>query len=257
MTETRSTVRNGAGVRRPATAVITCSVLEDEIAHYAKGLEHLVHIELMEQGLHNEPDRLRLEVQEAIDRVERQRDDVEAIVLGYGVCSRGTEGVFTRRCKLVIARAHDCLTLLLGGKERYAKYVEEHPGTYWYSPGWNKHHTPPGQQRHEKLYRQYVEKYGKDNADYLMESEQHWFNTYDRATFVDLGAGDVDGQREYTQQCADWLDWSFDHQRGDPRLLRALLEGDWNEQDFVVLEPGQTIRLTGDGRVIEAVDLST
>ena len=235
-------------------AVVTCAVLEDEITQLAGNVDHIVHIELMEQGLHNEPDRLTSEVQAMVERIETEKPEVDAIVLGYGLCSRGTEGVSPQRCKLVIPRAHDCLTLLLGSKERYTEYVAKHPGTYWHSPGWNRHHTPPGKERYEAAYRRYAEEFGEDNAEYLMEMEQNWFKSYDRATFVELGAGDVKGELEHTKQCADWLGWNFDHQRGDTRLLNALLTGDWNEEDFVVLEPGQTIRMTDDERVIEAAD---
>jgi hypothetical protein len=235
-------------------AVITCAVLEDEVAHFVKGLPQVVHVELMPQGLHNEPDKLREKLQIAVDKVEDQTN-VDAIVLGYGLCSRGTEGVRTRRCRLVMARAHDCVTLLLGDRRRYAEYVREHPGTYWYSPGWNKHHIPPGRERYEKLYRNYIEKYGEDNAQFLMESEQHWFNTYDRATYVDLGgAGMTPADVAYTESCADWLKWNFDHQHGDPALLISLMAGDWDDERFVVLQPGQTFQMTADDGVIRACD---
>ena len=123
----------------PKLAVITCRVLEVEIEHLASGMDHVVHIERMEQGLHNEPAKLKIEVQAAIERVE-ETTDAEAIVLGYGLCSRGTEGLVASRCRLVIPRAHDCITVLLGCRDRYAEYVAQHPGTYWYSPGWNEHH---------------------------------------------------------------------------------------------------------------------
>jgi hypothetical protein len=239
-------------VPRLRIAVVTCAVLEDEIAHFAAGLDHIVHIEILEQGLHNEPDRLRRELQQAIERVEATTD-AEAIVLGYGLCSRGTEGVLTRRCKLVIARAHDCITHLLGSKEGYACYVCQHPGTYWYSPGWNRHHIPPGQERYEKLRAEYAEKYGEDNAEFLMETEQNWFKSYDRATYVHLGVGVTEQDLEYTKRCAEWLHWNLDHQAGDPSLLQALLAGDWDEERFVVLEPGQTFRMTADERVIEPI----
>lgn len=231
--------------------VLTCAVLELEIEHYRKRVDRPLIVETLPQGLHNEPDELRRQLQEAIDRAEAAHAP-EAIVLGYGLCSRGTEGVRTRACKLVIPRAHDCITVLLGSKERYARYVAENPGTYWYSPGWNKHHTPPGPDRYNKLYAEYAEKYGEDNAEFLMESEQHWFATYDRATYVDLTVGATDADLDYTRQCADWLAWNFDHQRGDPQLLIDLLAGAWDEQRFLVLQPGQTMRVTADHRVIEA-----
>jgi hypothetical protein len=236
------------------TAIITCAVLDDEMEHFAKSLPHVIHIEHLQQGLHNEPDKLRIELQAAVNRVEAN-PSVEVIVLGYGLCSRGSEGVTTKRCRMVIARAHDCITLLLGSKERYAEYVAKNPGTYWYSPGWNKHTPMPGKDRYELHRREYVEKYGEDNADFLMESEQHWFKTYDTAAFVHLGVGDVQKEADYTRCCANWLGWKCDLQHGDPALLKALLAGPWDSERFLVLEPGQTFRMTADERVIEAIPL--
>jgi len=236
----------------PRLAIVTCSVLELEMEWFRQGLSHVVRMETLEQGLHNEPDRLRVELQKAIDRMECD-GAVNAIALGYGLCCRGTEGVKSARCRLVIARAHDCITHLLGSKERYAAYVAEHPGTYWYSPGWNQHHLAPGKERYEQLYRDYLEKYGEDNAKFLMESEQHWFTAYRRAAYVDLGVGDTARELAYTRQCAEWLGWSCDHQRGDPSLLKALLAGDWDDARFLVLNPGEMFRMTADERIIEKV----
>jgi hypothetical protein len=240
----------------PKVAVITCAVLESEIDQLARGLANVVAIEKMQQGLHNDPPLLRVKLQAAIDQVERAHPEAEVIVLGYGLCSRGTEGVKTSRCWLVIARAHDCITHLLGSKERYAAYVKQNPGTYWYSVGWNKHHIPPGRERYDKLRREYAEQYGEDNADFLMESEQHWFKTYDTAAFVHLGMGEVDEQLAYTKKCADWLGWKCDCQKGDPALLTALLTGPWDNDRFLVVGPGQTFRMVADERVVEAVPLA-
>lgn len=237
----------------PRIVVITCAVLEDEVAHFASQCENVVRIEVLPQGLHNEPNRLRADLQAAIDKVESERE-IDAIVLGYGLCSRGTEGVTTSRALLVVPRAHDCITILLGSKERYAQYVAQHPGTYWYSPGWNRHHVAPGKQRYELLKAKYIEEYGEDNAEFLMEAEQHWFTSYDRATYVDLGVSATEEDVQFTRDCADWLQWKFDRQRGDPGLLKALLRGDWDEERFLVLEPGQSISLTADDRVIDAVE---
>lgn len=234
--------------------MVTCAVLELEIEHFVRESPHVIHVEKLEQGLHNEPDRLRKELQKTIDQVERD-STADTIVLGYGLCGCGTEGVHTTRCRLVIPRAHDCITLLLGGRKRYADYVAKHPGTYWYSPGWNHHHTPPGPQRYESLLRQYSDRYGRENAEYLMQAEQQWFHTYTRATYVHLTVGATDKDRGFTQQCARWLGWSYDELPGDPGLIRALLSGDWDDERFLVLEPGQTIRMTLDERIIESIDI--
>ncbi len=234
-------------------AVITCAVLEIELAQFAREFPNVIRVEVLEQGLHLEPDKLRRELQATIDRIETSTD-ADVIVLGYGLCSRGTEGVRTRRCRWVIARAHDCITHLLGSKERYAAYVAAHPGTYWYSPGWNKCGQPPGPGRYADLHRMYVEKFGADNAEYLMETEQAWMKNYSRAAFVHLGVGDVAGEWKRTQDCAAWLGWECDFQCGDPSLLRDLLTGPWDNDRFLVLNPGETFRMTVDEHVIEKVN---
>ena len=232
-------------------AVIYCAVLEVEIVHFARDIRNVIHTELLPQGLHQEPDKLRKTVQEAIDRIEAQLHPT-AIVLGYGLCSRGTEGVTTKSAVLVVPRAHDCITVLLGSRKTYAAYVAAHPGTYWYSPGWNKHVLMPGKERYEKLYDEYVEKYGKEDGEYLMEAEQHWFRAYDRATYVDLGVGATPEDVDRTRQCAEWLNWTFDRHPGDPALLEDMLRGNWDDDRFLVLEPGQTLEMTIDEDVIRA-----
>jgi hypothetical protein len=239
-------------------ALVVCGVLQDEFKALCASRPHVLCTELLPQGLHNTPPLLRTTVQQAVDKIEASDLPIGAIVLGYGLCSRGTEGVSSKRVKIVIPRAHDCITLLLGSKERYAQYVKEHPGCYWYSPGWNSSHTPPGPERYHKLRRQNIDKYGEENAEFLMESEQAWFQSYTLGTYVDTGLTDpagVERDLAYTQACADWLKWKFDRQHGSPELMIDLLDGRWDDERFLVLEPGQTLRMTADERVITAMGL--
>jgi len=232
-------------------AVITCDVLTEEIRHFCTTLPQVKEIVVVEQGLHNTPDLLRTRLQETVDAVEKN-PDIDAIVLGYGLCSRGIEGVSTQRCKMVVTRAHDCITLLLGSKERYAKYIEEHPGTYWYSAGWNRCHVPPGKERYNTLRQKYLDDYGEENADYLMEMEQDWMRAYNLAAFVNLGVTPTEADIAYTKQCADWLKWGFTEESGDPQLLCDLLSGNWDCERFLVLQPNETVRFTADEAILAA-----
>jgi hypothetical protein len=59
---------------------------------------------------------------------------------------------------MIIPKAHDCITLFLGSKERYRTYFDAHPGTYWYTPGWVECSVQPGKGRYELLRKEYVEK---------------------------------------------------------------------------------------------------
>lgn len=232
-------------------AVITCDVLTEEVRHFCQEFPQVKEITVIEQGLHNTPNLLCERLQAVIDKTE-ENPAIDVIVLVYGLCSRGIEGISAQRCRIAVTRAHDCITLLLGSKERYAEYLENHPGTYWYSGGWNRCHVPPGKERVENLRQNYVEQYGEENADYLMEMEQDWMRAYNMATFVDLGVAATPADVTYTKQCADWLGWSFDEQRGNPQLLRDLLSGPWDAERFLVLEPGETVRFTVDESILAA-----
>lgn len=233
-------------------AVIACSVLEDEVRHLAAGYRHIHRMVFLPQGLHNEPARLRRELQAAITAAEAD-PVVDAIALVYGLCSRGVENLRHERCPIVIARAHDCVTLFLGDKDRYADYLRKHPGTYWYSPGWIRSHAPPGPDRTARLRREYAEKFDADEVEYLMEMEAHWIANYNRAAYVGLGVGETARDKDYTRHCAACLGWDFDLVEGDPALLRALLAGEWDERRFLTVPPGHGILLTADDTIVRAV----
>jgi len=220
---------------------ITCKVLQREAYLCASRSPNTVDVVLLPQGLHNEPDKLRSTLQQALDCTTDVQDrPYDASVLGYGLCSNGVVGI-EARITTVLARGHDCITLLLGSKERYSSYFDSHRGIYWYSPGWIENSTQPGRERYEDARRYYVEKFGPENADYLMEMEQGWIREYAWATYVDWGFADSERHKSYTRECARFLGWSYDELEGDQNLMQRLVDGEWDDESFLVLQPGQRI----------------
>jgi len=221
---------------------IVCKVMQREAYFCAARSRNVVDVVLMEQGLHDEPERLRREVRKALERTtDIQGRAYDASLLGYGLCSNGIVGL-SAEIPIVVARGHDCITLLLGSKEEYRRYFDSHRGVYWYSPGWIESGKQPSRDRYDKLLDEYRRKYGPDNARYLMELEQRWMNEYNWAVFVDWGLGDTGLYRKFTKDCAEFLGWNYDELKGDPSLMQRMLDGQWNEDEFLVLEPGQTIK---------------
>ena len=100
---------------------------------------------------------------------------------------------------MIIPRAHDCITLYLGDRMRYKDQFEQQPGTYWYTVDYLERHkagealgaTAASTDLAEE-YEKFVEKFGKDNADYLMEVMGAWQAHYERAAYIDMGVGDND-----------------------------------------------------------------
>lgn len=214
--------------------------MQREAYYCASRSGNIVDVVLMEQGLHNEPDKLRSMLQKALeDTTDIQGNPYDGVVLGYCLCSNGIVGL---KCDvpMVAVRGHDCMTLLLGSKERYREYFDTHRGVYWYSCGWIDCAPMPGKGRYEKLLKEYIEKYGENNAQYLMETEQGWMKEYERATFISVGLCDETKYKEYTKECAEYLGWSYDEVEGDTSLLQGLVDGKWDEGKYLVVKPGKT-----------------
>ena len=230
--------------------IISCHVMWRELCYFASQSKNRFDFKFLPWGLHSDPNELRRELRKAVEETPAGFD---AILLGYGLCSKGVEGVSAGNTRLVITRAHDCITCCLGSKSRYREYFDAHPGTYWYTPGWIEDHPSPGTDRHEATYRSYLEKYGEDDARYLMEMEQGWFKEYSTAAYVDMGIGNADAFKTYTRQCAEWLNWKYDELKGDGSLLRRFVDGDWNPDEFLVVEPGHHIEATNDENIMRAV----
>ena len=223
--------------------------MQREAYYCAASSKNVVDVVLMEQGLHDEPDRLRTEVQKALDNtLDIQGRAYDASLLGYGLCSNGIVGL-SAKIPIIVPRGHDCITLLLGSKDKYKEYFDSHRGVYWYSPGWIESGKQPSKERYEKLLEEYKGKYGEDNAQYLMEVEQSWIKEYSWATFIDWGLTDSSEYKNYTKRCAKFLHWKYDELKGSPELMQKLIDGDWDEDEFLVVKPGQKIGedLTNDG----------
>ncbi|MBN1967542.1 MAG: DUF1638 domain-containing protein [Anaerolineae bacterium] len=238
---------------------LTCEALARSVYAIAAASPHTISVQLYKQGLHNHPKHLRDVLQTQIDAIAPGACD--AILLVYGMCGTATVGLTTPHTPLVIPRAHDCITLYLGAGARYQAEFERHPGTYWYSVDYMERAEDQnkvalgaaGLEAEQEQYEEYVRKFGQETADLLIEEMRGWARHYTRAAFIDTGLGDSAPFEQMARDKAAREGWVFERLAGDHRLLKLLLDGQWAEDEFLVVPPGYTIRQTfGDG-LIEAV----
>ncbi|HVN52774.1 MAG TPA: DUF1638 domain-containing protein [Anaerolineaceae bacterium] len=235
---------------------ITCEALARPVYLCAAHSPHIIDVELLRRGLHNTPGTLRERLQAIIHQASVPPYD--AVVLVYGLCGQGTSGLVAGKLPLVIPKAHDCITLFLGSRQRYQEQFDRHPGTFWYAQDYIERDDGSGSAlsmgsgtdvQLEAAYDEYVQKYGKENADYLMEVMGAWQSHYQRAAFIDMGLPDASGVEAKARDQAARRGWMFDRISGDLALIRRLLNGDW-DTDFLVVLPGQRVRMTFDEDVI-------
>ena len=225
--------------------VIACEVLFRELCLCAAHARSVIDLVFLRRGLHDNPQALRDLLQAMID--ETDQDRCQTVALGYGLCSNGVAGLRARALPLVLPRAHDCITLLLGSKESYARHFSRRPGTYYYSGGWVERAADRVPRRPEDgagldlSFEEIVTKYGQDNAEYLWELQSSWVKRYTHATYLDTNLGDSQAYRGHAQRVARDGRWSFDEIAGDLTLLQALVNGAWDEGRFLVVPPAHQV----------------
>lgn len=250
-----------AGCKR--SLVIGCAVLERELRHLVDSHADAacpvqtaapacpdVELRMIEQGLHERPEHLRQRLQSEIDRADGQYD---RIILAYGLCSNGLSGIRAGRTPLLVPRAHDCITLLLGSRQRYRDYFDRNSGTYWYSAGWIESGHPPGPDHIERKRAEFFEKYeDEDTVEYLLDEERRWIANYSRACFIRQELSDESAHIARTQAAADGFGWTFDLLDGDLGLLHDLVSGCDDPERLLLIPPGSSVAPSYDERVVTA-----
>jgi hypothetical protein len=238
--------------------MIACEVSQREVCAAAARSRNVIDVDFLPKGLHDIGSaRMAACLQEAI--AARSGKDHEAILLWYGLCNNGLCGI-RAPIPLAVPRAHDCITLLLGSRGRFAEYFEANPGTYFKSPGWIERDTDPNDNpasitarlKLSRDYRELAERYGEDNAEFLAPVIADWFKHYHKLAFINTGVGDVENYRSRARSFASEKKWEYEELEGDSGLLDRMLSGDWSAEDFLVVPPGQTIRPTYRPDIIES-----
>jgi len=228
--------------------VIACGVLAVDLEAVAQRVGIDVSLEFLPGGLHSTPMKLRQRLQERIDAASRQRR-ADMIALGYGVCGLGTEALHARNLPLALPRVNDCIALFLGSDKAYREQFAKYPGTYYISAGWVEEKTRPigdddanraalSPSETEAEFERLVAKYGRENAEAIRYFLASWQRNYQRAAFIDTGAGGA--KRRYAEIAEDMarqFGWRYEELKGTDELLVKLLKQRTSDDDILIVPP--------------------
>lgn len=237
--------------------ILACEVSFREICHCAARSPNLFEFEFLSQGYHDNPLIGIEKIQERLDAEARRFD---AVLVGYGLCNNMLNGLRApAETRLIVPRAHDCITFFLGSKRRYDEFFRAHPGTYYFTSGWLEHRERGGERPERKQgaglgtqmeYDKLVAQYGEENAKYLMEVMDGWTSHYERGVFIDFDfSKDLPCKAQAKRICEE-RGWAFEEIEGDLSLFQRWLDGPWPEEDFLIVEPGQRIVPSYDDGII-------
>ena len=216
--------------------VIACKVFQELLEQFLPN-DLADQVTFLDYGLHVVPKKLTLAVQKAVDSIEPP----SLVVLGYGLCGNGLNGIKAGKHTLLIPRTDDCIAILLGSYQSYRQKFSEAPGTYWLSKGWLESGSNPLSE-HEK----YVDTYGPDDAKWLMDQQ---YQHYKHITLVVHNEEDLEQYRPQAQKVAEYCgQWGMDYNEvmGSDAYVRNLIEvaqdlskaGD----DYLVIPPGGELK---------------
>jgi hypothetical protein len=153
------------------------------------------------------------------------------------------------------------MTLFFGSRDRYMQYFQDHPGTYFLTSGWIERGEASGDLRQlsiqnrngmDMTLEQLVAKYGEENGRYLYNELCDQTKHYRQITYIEMGIEPDDRFRRTAEERAREHGWQFDAARGEMPLIEHLVNGAWDDKDFLVVPPGHRIVVTYDDRIIRA-----
>ena len=222
-------------VNQHPVVVIACKVFQELLEHFVPP-DVADQLTFLDYGLHDIPRELSRSVQEQIDSIQ----EPSRILLGYGLCGNGLQGIQAGRHTLFIPRADDCIAILLGSYQAYLREFSENPGTYYLTKGWLESGTDP-----LKQYQQMVEKYGAEDGAWVMDQQ---YMHYKRLVFVAHTREDLETYRpralEVAEYCKRW-GMKYEEVLGSEAYIRDLVKAvstlSESDEQFLVIPPGGSI----------------
>jgi hypothetical protein len=248
--------------------LIACNVIQRELCAAIADSPNVIDPEFLELGLHESPERLRGRLQERIDEAcaaseqasaASPSDAYTAILLGYGLCGNGLAGIQARSIPLVLPRAHDCCTMLLGSRAAFLEKFGSSLSASWSSAGYiergSTYFRASEMGRTTGLGLEYEElaaQYGEENARYVWDT-MHPAIEEKALRYIETPETAGLGYAASIRAKAAEEGKEFFLLPGSSRLLRALVAGSWDESEFLLVPPGAGIApLYDHERIIEA-----
>jgi hypothetical protein len=244
-----------------ASVLLACEMLEDELLlalDRSLPVDRRPPLVWVESGLHARPEDLRHALQNLIDRLDAGRvsdtpvalegvrpgtgsaadrrevvtvPPVERVLLAFGYCGNGLQGLVARHLSLVFPRVDDCVSLFLNCGCTREEIVRD-GRSFYLTKGWLCHDNP-----FDKDFDTWVERFGEERARRLRKA---MVRSYEHVRMIDTGAYDLPEWMPRSHAWADKLELEHATVRGSVQLLERLLVGPWNSE-IVVVPPGEPI----------------
>ena len=238
---------------------ICCDVFTRIACDLVAKSPHIIDLEFVPMLSHIEPEKLKQLISERIERgFSESKRKYDALILGFGLCGNAVIGL-SCPIPMVIPRAHDCCTIHMGSKESFAAGFGNRLSTRWCSTGYFERTATAGSgypgvdqfanYKTSAEYMSYVDQYDEETADYLWETLHPTIES-DESIYIKLDGFEYSESYENYRAQMEKLGVNLITVDGDISMLRSLVNGDWDEDTFLIVPPGKKIAGVYDMNIV-------
>ena len=110
--------------------------------------------------------------------------------------------------------------------------------------------TPASGLAKQMALQEYIEKYGEENGRYLFESMVQWEFRYTCGALITHPFAKHLGLVEKVQAICQEKNWTYREIPGDLTLIQDWLDGKWDDERFLIVQPGQEIQARYDNSIM-------
>ncbi|AEF84033.1 conserved hypothetical protein [Treponema primitia ZAS-2] len=203
--------------------ILACETLKPELSLVMSSQGCDYPIAWVESGKHAWPDKLHVCIQETLDKIP---PTYKTILLVFGFCGNAMVGIKAGEHQLVLPRASDCIPIFLGSQKKREEYGA---ATYFFTEGYLNSETNVATE-----HIQYIKKYGEEKA--LMVTRM-MMEHYKQIAIIDTGAFNPEDVVRKVEPFAKIIDTPLSIISGNLRLIDALLAGNWDTGEFLIVPP--------------------
>ncbi|MCF8068959.1 MAG: DUF1638 domain-containing protein [Desulfobacterales bacterium] len=209
--------------------LIACETLREELEKLIQSLGLKTDIVWMNGGLHASPENLQKSLQAEINKHDGFYDD---IILAYGFCGGGLENLETQTSSLIIPKAEDCISILIGGDHKRSQ-VNDRDKPLFITKGWVRSFNQMEGLNIKSIKKKYGDELAKDLYKQIC-------NGYCNIDIINTGAYCIKEIDEDVTEIQDALEIPCKTINGNLALIEKLLKKEWDD-DIIVKGPGQKI----------------